>query len=129
MKSHFKTSEITMKRVVGVDVWRVGEPVSFYSELLAAWIDVPVGFETDFASIPRFLHRLLPKNGEYDAPAIVHDWLYSHGIYHKDTADKIFLEALTSINVAPWKRRAMYRAVAMFGGKAWNDHRNTERTE
>ena len=128
MKPHFKTSEITMKRVVGVDVWRVGEPVSFYSELLGAWIDVPAGFETDFASIPRFLHRLLPKNGEYDAPAIVHDWLYANGLYHKDTADKIFLEALTSIGVAPWKRQAMYRAVVMFGFKAWNDHRDTERT-
>jgi len=129
MKSHFKTSEITMKRVVGVDVWRVGEPVSFYSELLAAWIDVPVGFETDFASIPRFLHRLLPKNGEYDAPAIVHDYLYHTGYYHKDTADKIFLEAMTSINVSPLVRQTMYRAVKMFGFAAWNAHRENERTD
>ena len=120
---------MSLLRHIGYDVWRLGAPLRYYSDLFSAILEVPSGFETDFASIPRAFHWLLPKNGDYDAAAVLHDWLYETGIYHKDTADKIFLEAMTCLGVEPWKRQAMYRAVVMFGFKAWNDHRNSERVQ
>jgi hypothetical protein len=39
-------------------------------------VTVPVGFVTDFASIPRVFWSLLRPDGVYTYPAIVHDFLY-----------------------------------------------------
>src|SRR5262245_55189884 len=39
-------------------------------------VTVPVGFVTDFASIPRIFWSALPPDGRYTYPAIVHDYLY-----------------------------------------------------
>ncbi len=36
---------------------------------------VPLGFETDFASVPRFLHWLVLPYGPYTRAAVLHDWL------------------------------------------------------
>jgi hypothetical protein len=36
---------------------------------------VPVGFVTDFATIPRFLHWLVSPYGAYTRAAVLHDWL------------------------------------------------------
>lgn len=39
-------------------------------------IDVPIGFMTDFASVPRPLWALLPKWGKYGNTAVIHDYCY-----------------------------------------------------
>src|SRR5690348_11529740 len=39
-------------------------------------VKVPIGFVTDFASIPRVFWTMLPKDGLYTYPAIIHDFLY-----------------------------------------------------
>lgn len=36
---------------------------------------VPVGFVTDFATVPQFLYWLIPSYGQYTNAAVVHDWL------------------------------------------------------
>jgi hypothetical protein len=36
---------------------------------------VPIGFVTDFATIPRFLHWLVSPYGAYTRAAVLHDWL------------------------------------------------------
>lgn len=36
---------------------------------------VPVGFVTDFATVPRFLHWLVSPYGAYTRAAVLHDWL------------------------------------------------------
>jgi hypothetical protein len=36
---------------------------------------VPVGFTTDFATVPRFLHWLILPYGAYTRAAVLHDWL------------------------------------------------------
>jgi hypothetical protein len=129
MKSHFEGQFIDLRRGIGKDTWYLAAPLRYHSELAARWIEVPGDFLTDFASIPRFFHRLLPKNGTYDAAAVVHDYLYATGELHKDTADKIFREALECLGVAAWRRAAMYQAVKKFGGAAWKAHRRNDRKE
>jgi hypothetical protein len=44
-------------------------------------IKVPVGFVTDFASIPRAFWSILPPIDNYAKAAVIHDWLYWEGIY------------------------------------------------
>src|SRR5688572_13672704 len=39
-------------------------------------LTVPVGFVTDFASIPPALQSIIRQNGLYLLPAVVHDYLY-----------------------------------------------------
>ena len=93
-----------------------------YLSAIAGRIEVPDGFVTDFASIPRFFTRLIPKNGLYDRAAVVHDWLYSTQTIPKETADLVFYEAMTVLGVPAWKAWTMYQAVKWFGKGAWREH-------
>jgi len=94
-------------------------------------IEVPAGFMTDFASVPRFLWWLIPPWGLYSGPAIVHDYLYT---YHsvpgavadsiceidRPTADRIFYKLMLYVGVSPLRARLMVTAVRIFGGFFWN---------
>lgn len=81
-------------------------------------IQVPAGFETDFASVPRFFWRLFPPTGEYGKAAVIHDYLYRCTTLDRDVCDRIFLEGMEELGVNWWTRHAMYRAVRIFGGCA-----------
>ena len=50
---------------------------------------MPMGFFTDFASIPQVFHSLLRQNGFYLLPAVVHDYLYWKQTCTRDQADQI----------------------------------------
>jgi hypothetical protein len=82
-------------------------------------IKVPIGFQTDFASVPRPFWFLFPPDGKYTGAAVVHDWLYHTHEYHERSrkeCDQIFLEAMGVLGV-PWlTRHTMYRAVRLGGG-------------
>lgn len=82
-------------------------------------IDVPVGFETDFASIPRLFWIVLPKWGKYGNAAVIHDWLYWHQQRSRQASDAILLEAMGVLGVSAIVQFAIYRAVRLFGGLAW----------
>jgi hypothetical protein len=83
-------------------------------------ITVPVGFMTDFASVPRLFWRLAPPWGLYSRAAVVHDWLYQSGAFDKETTDLIFKALMVRYGVPAWKAQLMYAAVKWFGGKAWD---------
>jgi hypothetical protein len=80
---------------------------------------VPRFFRTDFASIPRGLRWLVTGHGDTRKPAVIHDYLYRHGIGTKKAADNIFNTAMKEEGVPAWKRRLIYRAVSWFGGFSW----------
>lgn len=114
------------------DAWIVSRPFVFESDLLGARgfqraVVVEEGFPTDFASIPRIFHRLLPQNGEYDAAAIIHDHLYASGMAAKSVADLVFYEAMEALDVPAWKRKVMFWAVKWCGFAAWNGHRRRQK--
>lgn len=83
--------------------------------------NVPAGFETDFASIPRFARVLIPKLGRYNKAAVIHDFIYQSDQIQLDRyqADVIFLDAMADLGVAKWKRTLMYWAVRIGGFLAW----------
>lgn len=82
-------------------------------------IQVPAGFVTDLASIPRWLWSVLPPHGQYAKAAIVHDYLYTKAIGSKAYADKVFLEGMEVLGVPKRKRKLMYTAVRLFGRGAY----------
>lgn len=86
-------------------------------------IDVPVGFQTDFATVPRLFWIVLPKWGKYGNAAVIHDWLYWTQARSRRRADDIFLEAMGVLGVRRVTRYAMYWAVRLFGWLAWYRNR------
>ncbi len=80
-------------------------------------LEVPVGFQTDGASIPAFLwgyigHPFMPK---VIKAAIAHDYLYSLGTYKRKTVDKVLLNLLLDNNVNTIKAHLIYCGVRCFG--------------
>jgi len=100
-----------IKKEFGYDVGKEGSGVT---------VDVPIGFMTDFASIPRPLWVLLPKWGKYGNAAVIHDYCYWEQIRSRKESDSIFREAMEVLKVAKWKIFCMYWAVRLCGGFAWS---------
>jgi len=82
-------------------------------------INVPIGFMTDFASVPRPLWWLLPKWGKYGNAAVIHDYCYWEQSRSRKESDLIFREAMQVLEVSNWKILLMYCAVRLGGGLAW----------
>lgn len=114
----FKT-ELTVTHLIGTNSYRMKEPLVYEGSLK---FTVPTGFIFDGASVPKFLTGVLPRSGaRYDRAACLHDWLYASRQTDRKTADNLFLEAMRSDGVGKFKSWIMYRAVRIFGSKAYNE--------
>ncbi len=82
-------------------------------------INVPIGFHTDFASIPRPLWVIFPRWGKYGNAAVIHDWLYWDQPRSREAADDILLKAMGDLKVSPWQKYPIYWAVRLGGWWAW----------
>lgn len=82
-------------------------------------VEVPYGFVTDLASIPRVLWPIMPPASKYTHAAIVHDYLYWTQSVERDIADQIFNIGMRELKVGRWKAGAVYQAVSKFGSGAW----------
>jgi Protein of unknown function (DUF1353) len=82
-------------------------------------INVPIGFETDFASIPRLFWIVLPKWGKYGNAAVIHDWLYWSQQRSRAASDAVLLEAMGVLEVGTLVQFVIYHAVRLFGWLAW----------
>lgn len=92
-------------------------------------VRVPRGMVTDFASVPRPIWWFAGPWGTHGHAAVVHDAGYYLQDRSREEYDRIFLEAMTVLNVAWPKRQLMYLAVHWFGWRAWtrNGRRNRKR--
>jgi len=105
--------------------YRLGHPAG------AEFVHVPVGFVTDFASIPRPLWTFWPSpGGKYDKPSLIHDALYQRGyvesadgskrIVERSEADTIFRDAMKVTKTNGVSLRLIYCGVRLGGRAAWN---------
>jgi hypothetical protein len=83
-------------------------------------VNVPIGFVTDFASIPRIFWSILPPDGKYTHPAIMHDFLYWTQTGPREDADQILKIMMEDFSVGAATVSAIYSAVRTFGGFAWD---------
>jgi hypothetical protein len=112
-------------------IFTLTEPLIFYSVFLSREIHVPVGFDTDFASIPRLLQNIIQVNGKHRRAAVVHDYLcvqIDNGVTDwslpanltQGMADKVFREAMKCLDVEFVESSVMYRMVRRYQKtKAW----------
>ena len=114
-----------------VEVMESGKQFRLHHEFTYTWhrafdvkITVPVGFVTDFASIPRFARVIIPKLGKYTKAAVVHDFIYQAKsgkalFFDRRGVDHVFRDAMADLGVVKWKRMLMYWAVRIGGAFAW----------
>ena len=105
--------------------WMLRESFSYDvgSEGSGNTVNVPGGFFTDFASVPRPLWWLFPKWGRYGNAAVIHDFLYWDQSRSRKEADDIFLESMTVLGVRSATRIVLYWGVRLFGVLAWRKSR------
>lgn len=78
---------------------------------------IPRGFDTDFASVPSFLHWVIDQDDDTIlVPAIVHDYLYQIPNISRFLSDVVLWELMRDYG-AGWKRYLVYAAVRLFGSK------------
>lgn len=106
------------------DLWRLGSALIWEDKVFGR-LEVPVGFVTDLASIPRAFRNLpfLDPNGVSRRPAALHDWLYGSAPGRrlgKPFADQFLYAALRSEGAGPKTAWAFWAAVHYFGASSWN---------
>lgn len=111
--------------VLDKHLFRIVEPFEYHvgHYLSQDIIQVPSGFVTDFASVPRIFWNIIPPYGKYTKASIIHDYLYETGLRSRKTSDRIFLEGMLALRVPKIKAMVMYRAVRWFGWYAYNKHK------
>ena len=108
-------------------------------------VEVPVGFMTDFASIPRLLWWLWPPAGPWAKAAALHDWLYKtrlvfHLLDHgadmvqkapyactRREADGTLYDAMIVSGVAKRDALCIYLGVRLCGWWPWLRYRRQDR--
>jgi hypothetical protein len=98
----------------GTGQWELTAPLVYESDM-AGRIEVPVGFSTDFASVPRLPLAFMLAGDTAHASAVVHDylcrvWIPRGDITWREAAD-VFDEAMQSEGVPGWRRMLMRWAV------------------
>lgn len=109
--------------LVGKNLWKVYKPFEYHvgNILGEEVIKVPVGFVTNFASVPRIFWSLIsPVDFDNAKPAVIHDFLYYTQKTNRKYADSIFLEALGVMKSPAYRKYLMYYSVRLFGWIRWN---------
>ncbi len=88
----------------------------------AAPVQVPAGFVTDLASIPRPFWTFLRPDGRYAYAAIVHDYLYWTQERPRAEADLILKFAMEDFDVGAATIATIYNAICAAGGLAWRNN-------
>ncbi len=116
------TSPLVLEAAPEPDIWVTRAPLVWCDPIYGR-IEVPVGFRTDLASIPRMLRNLpaLDPNGKSRRPAVVHDWLYAWQALGKDRADEFLRYAMIAEGVVHVDAETIYEAVHLFGATAWKE--------
>jgi len=103
-------------------VWVLVSPLVYESDILGR-IDVPAGFETDFASVPRVPVFYTLFGDRAHREAVLHDYLYrldSIPVAERSQADGVFLEAMAERGKGFFVRYAMYWGVRVGGWTAYH---------
>ena len=81
-----------------------------YKDLSYRDINIPKGFVTNGANIPRLFWSLFPPNSpEYLSAVVVHDFMCANvAQYGYEKADRYFYDAMLEIGVPKWKAKLFY---------------------
>ena len=100
-------------------LWELLQPFGFQSDNSGKTHTAPVGFRTDYCSVPRlpFAYDILGNRARQSGT--IHDWLYTSHEVDRETADKILREMLVLDGVNRIEAEEFYLAVRIGGGSHW----------
>lgn len=101
-------------------LWIVAAPFAYESDVAQTIIVVPIGFQTDLASVPRLPIVYWLTGATANEAAVIHDYLYSTREVTREIADAVLREASALIGVPAWRRQMMWAGVRLFGGAYWD---------
>ncbi len=102
--------------------WIVRQPLTYTVGISKDSVTVPVGFVTDFASIPQVFQSIIRQNGLYLLPAVVHDYLYWKQTCTREQSDRILMLGMIENKVSDIHRVPIYDVVRAAGGFAWEEN-------
>ncbi len=114
-----------------VQLFTLEQDFIFNSELFGP-IQVPLGFTSDFGSVPAVTKALIDDDDpDLLYASIVHDWLYNRRGYINDRVpltrsecDGVLGEAMRASGAPGWKVAIVVGAVRFGGWRAWNEKPN-----
>ena len=116
MKKATFITELDVRLMEGDKVWMLESPLIYYSPLVGR-IQVPAGFYTDFASVPRLPIAFALFGDKAHREGVIHDYLFRKDAIPEtcfSKANRVFLEAMESRGKSIFVRWPMYLAVCVF---------------
>jgi hypothetical protein len=104
----------------GRRLWRVDEPLQYFSASLGVVITVPVGFITDLNSTPRLPLVYWMVGDVADEAACLHDYTYSLKLFPRETCDNLLKEAALATNTPPWQAALLWAGVRVGGASHYD---------
>lgn len=124
MSNGYKSLHLSLVRVErGRPVYRLMKLVKWRCVIACASqpngvtiiVRVPAGYETDLASIPWPISRLLSPAGPWAFAAVIHDWLCDCDGVERAVADAIFWQVMgESPEIGNFRRVLIYGAVRAY---------------
>lgn len=132
------TSDLRVKVLDNGDRYEILDEFVYYrDDNRSIKLKVPVGYVTDFATVPRIFWSIFPPFGKYTKAAVLHDMLCDAFLEKKtwDTvltvdsevkaedrlkfvtrkeADEIFKEAMAAVGVSKFDKFCLYWAVRLY---------------
>ena len=101
-----------------LSVWETDSVVYWIENGVDIW--VPVGFQTDLATVPPPFSLLFKTFGKHNRAAIVHDYLFKKRgkikghTFTRPEIDRIFLNIMKADGVSSFFRNTMYLFVRLY---------------
>ena len=128
MKVGFREDEILLSVPTSGDIRTLQSELTYFTQVVQEQLLlVPKGIKTDLGSIPLFLQNIFPKDGKAMFAYILHDYLYQVGMFSRLESDEILEEAMGSLGVSWWRRKAVKLGLRVGGGKVWNKLRANDK--
>ena len=124
--SEFKDNEILLSVPQNGEIRTLQQDMFYFSDLAKTIIKVEKGLKTDLGSIPKILRGIFPNDGKAMFGYILHDYLYSTGIFSRNKSDNILEEAMKTLGVSWWRRKSVRAGLKVGGWVAWNNHRKKD---
>lgn len=126
--SHFQPILVRYKEEdpVKADRWELYRSITYST--IGGPVTVPMGYTTDFASVPVLLWGFFPPIGRHNRATILHDYWYDNRLFEDTLGPKLArkmadVELYERLKVAepgkPFRNYIMYRACRWFGRSWW----------
>ena len=87
------------------------------------FLNIPVGFVTDFGSIPWWIPNWIANpQGKAKRSFVMHDYLYRNQLFTQLVCDALLNEGMIADGVNWFQRFTVYRGIRLGGFVAWNEY-------